>query len=223
VTTYGRVARLTFYFPGYAEGGISGDLVWTASAVDACPYGAIVWNEELELPQAWIFDAHLRDAGWREPRCAQACPTGAIRAVKQDDDAMRAQARAEALEVLRPELGTKPRVYYRNLHRFDKCFIGGTVVAVIDGVTECVAGATVVVRRDRLEVARATTDTFGDFKWDGFERDSGPYTIEITHRRLGTASARCVLGESVYLGTLTLAAASRRSSTEPVATIGRAE
>jgi hypothetical protein len=112
-------------------------------------------------------------------------------------------------------------VYYRNLHRFDKCFIGGSVVAGIDGVTECVASATVVVRRDGLEVARATTDTFGDFKCDGFERDSGAYTIEITHR-LGSASARCALGESVYLGTLALAAGSRRSSAEPVATIGRA-
>ncbi len=78
--------------------------------VDACPYGAIVWNEEREVPQAWIFDAHLLDAGWKEPRCAQACPTGALRAVKLDDDAMRAQARAESLEVLQPELGTRPRV-----------------------------------------------------------------------------------------------------------------
>jgi Fe-S-cluster-containing hydrogenase component 2 len=172
--------------------------------VDACPYGAIVWNEELELPQAWIFDAHLLDAGWKEPRCAQVCPTGALRAVRQDDDAMRAQARAESLEVLRPELGTKPRVYYRNLHRFTKCFIGGTVVAEIDGVTECVAGATAVVRAAGREVARAVTDTFGDFKCDGFERDSGAYTIEVTHPRCGTASAVCTLGESVYLGTLRL-------------------
>ena len=117
---------------------------------------------------------------------------------------MQAQARAEKLEVLRPELGTKPRVYYRNLHRFTNCFIGGSVVAVIEGVTDCVAGATVIVRADGREVARATTDTFGDFKCDGFERDSGPYTIEITHPRLGAASAVCTLGESVYLGTLTL-------------------
>ncbi len=78
-----------------------------------------------------------------------------------------------------------------------------------------------VIRKDGAEVARARTDVFGDFKCDGFERDSGPYTIEITHRRLGGALARCVLGESVYLGTLTLAAASRPSSAEPVATIGR--
>jgi Fe-S-cluster-containing dehydrogenase component len=172
--------------------------------VEACPYGAIVWNEELEIPQAWIFDAHLLDAGWKEPRCTQACPTGALATVQQDDDAMQAQARAESLEVLQPELGTKPRVYYRNLHRFTRCFIGASVVAEIDGVTECVAGATAVVRADGREVARATTDTFGDFKCDGFERDSGPYSIEVTHPRLGAAFAVCTLGESIYLGTLRL-------------------
>ena len=27
--------------------------------VDSCPYGAIWWNEEKELPQHWNFDAHL--------------------------------------------------------------------------------------------------------------------------------------------------------------------
>jgi Fe-S-cluster-containing dehydrogenase component len=175
--------------------------------VDACPYGAIVWNEELELPQAWIFDAHLLDAGWKEPRCAQACPTGAIRAVKQDDDAMRAQVRAEALEVLRPELATKPRVYYRNLHRFTRCFISGSATAEVDGVTECVAGASVIVRKDGAEVARAITDTFGDFKCDGFQRDSGAYAIELTHPLLGQALAHCTLGESAYLGTLPLSTA----------------
>ncbi len=29
--------------------------------VDACPYGAVYWNEEKQIPQAWIFDAHLLD------------------------------------------------------------------------------------------------------------------------------------------------------------------
>ena len=33
--------------------------------VDACPYGHIWWNEELKVPQAWPFDAHLLDQGWQ--------------------------------------------------------------------------------------------------------------------------------------------------------------
>ena len=36
--------------------------------VEACPYGHIWWNEELQLPQAWPFDAHLLDQGWTKTR-----------------------------------------------------------------------------------------------------------------------------------------------------------
>ncbi|CAN0248055.1 unnamed protein product, partial [Phaeothamnion confervicola] len=54
--------------------------------VDACPYGHIWWNEELALPQAWPFDAHLLDAGWEKTRGAQSCPTAAMQVVKIDDE-----------------------------------------------------------------------------------------------------------------------------------------
>jgi Fe-S-cluster-containing dehydrogenase component len=78
---------------------------------NACPYGAIVWNEELQLPQNWIFDAHLLDQGWKEPRCAHSCPTDAIKAVKLDAASMSRKAADEKLTVLSPETGAKPRVY----------------------------------------------------------------------------------------------------------------
>jgi Fe-S-cluster-containing dehydrogenase component len=38
--------------------------------VDACPYGHIWWNEELQLPQAWPFDAHLLDGLETDARTA---------------------------------------------------------------------------------------------------------------------------------------------------------
>jgi len=53
--------------------------------VDACPYGHVWWNEELQLPQSWPFDAHLLDNGWVHTRGDQACPTGAMRSVKLED------------------------------------------------------------------------------------------------------------------------------------------
>src|SRR5215213_11075959 len=34
--------------------------------VEACPYGHIWWNEDLNLPQAWPFDTHLLDQGWQQ-------------------------------------------------------------------------------------------------------------------------------------------------------------
>ena len=153
--------------------------------VDACPYGAIWWNEELKLPQKWIFDAHLLDQGWKEPRCAQACPTGAMKALKADDARMHALAQAEKLEVLQPELGTQPRVYYKNLHRWNQCFIAGSVTAVIGGVEECVQGAKVLMLRNNTLVGEANTDAFGDFKVDRIAPGSGDYTVNIAHELLG--------------------------------------
>ena len=69
--------------------------------VDACPYGAVVWNEARQLPQTWFFDAHLLDQGWRAPRCVTVCPTRALQAVKVDDATMAARAEAEAEDLRR--------------------------------------------------------------------------------------------------------------------------
>ncbi|MBT4719912.1 MAG: oxidoreductase, partial [Rhodospirillaceae bacterium] len=115
--------------------------------VDACPYDAVWWNEEKEIPQAWIFDAHLLDDGWKEPRAATVCATGAIRAVKMDDAAFARTIAEEGLEELHPEYGTKPRVMYKNLHRYNKVFIGGSVEAEADGNVDCVKGAHVTLTK----------------------------------------------------------------------------
>ncbi|MCM2309794.1 MAG: hypothetical protein NDI84_00195 [Steroidobacteraceae bacterium] len=175
--------------------------------VAACPYGAISWNDEEQVPQAWTFDAHLLDAGWTKTRAEQACPAGVYRTVKVEDDEMQRMRAEEGLEVLAPEFGTRPRLYYRNLHVMTKCFVGGTVVAHVGGVEECAAAATVVLSRDGREVGRTTTDTFGEFKLDGLEPHGRGYRLEAH-----AASGRCVLqfdlgDASRYLGVLTLAAA----------------
>src|SRR5712671_335408 len=111
--------------------------------VDACPYGHIWWNEEQQVPQAWNFDAHLIDQGWEQTRGHQSCPTGAMRAIKVEDDEMQRMAIEQSLDVMKPELGSKPRVYYRNLWRYSKCFIGGSVSAEARGLVDCVEGAKV--------------------------------------------------------------------------------
>ncbi len=174
--------------------------------VDACPYGAISWNEELQLPQAWIFDAHLLDDGWKQPRAEQSCPTDVFRSVKIEDREMQRIVDAEGLEVLQPELGTKPRVYYKNLHLMTRCFVGGSVVANVEGVEECAEGAEVILKRDGSEVARATTDTFGEFKIDKLEKNSGGYELEVNSDSSGSFSTAFDLGdESLYLGEMILA------------------
>lgn len=176
--------------------------------VDACPYGAIWWNEERQIPQAWIFDAHLLDQGWTKTRAEQSCPTGVFRSVKVEDAEMQRIREQEGLEVLKPELGTKPRVYYKNLHLMTKCFIGGTVVASVAGIEECAAGVTVVLKRNGAEIGRTTTDTFGEFRLDGLDRNGGAFEVEADSQALGRGTLRFELrDESLYLGVIRLTAA----------------
>ncbi len=172
--------------------------------VDACPYGHIWWNEQLEIPQAWPFDAHLIDQGWSQTRGQQACPTGAMRAVKLDDAEMTRMAEDEGLEVLKPELGTKPRVYYRNLWRYSTAFIAGSVSAETGGVIDCVEGATVNLMRGGEKLAEAESDNYGDFKFDKLPDDSGDYTVEISSGDGRSANIDAHLGASVYLGEIRL-------------------
>ncbi len=163
--------------------------------VAACPYGAIWWNEELSLPQAWPFDAHLLDRGWSAPRPAQSCPTGAMTALKIGDAEMAQKARAEGLETLRPELGTKPRVYYKNLHRYTRLFAGGAVLGAKDGVIDCLAGTQIELVKDGRVIAHAETDAFGDFKFDRLEPESGAYEIRVTHPAYRPLSVPFELGK----------------------------
>ncbi|MDW8257947.1 MAG: 4Fe-4S dicluster domain-containing protein [Gammaproteobacteria bacterium] len=173
--------------------------------VDACPYGAVWWNEEKQLPQAWIFDAHLLDQGWTKTRAEQSCPTDVFRSLKIEDADMQRLAAQEGLEVLKPELGTKPRVYYKNLHLMTRCFVGGTVVTHVDGVEECVAGATAILRRAGVEVGRATTDAFGEFKIDKLEPNSGRYELTVEAAGRGSLTRSFELATaSLYLGVLSL-------------------
>jgi len=173
--------------------------------VSACPYNAIFWNEEEDLPQKCTFCAHLLDKGWKAPRCVQACPTGALRVVKVEKEEMERIASEEKLSALRPELGTAPHVYYKNLHRFDTCFIAGSVAYEKDGLMECAAGANVRLEENGNLVAAVTADTFGDFKLDGLREGSGTFQLEITFGSSGKKRMDVTVGgESVSLGTVTL-------------------
>lgn len=172
--------------------------------VDTCPYGAIWWNEDERLPQKWIFDAHLLDRGWKEPRCVQACPTAAMTSAKLDDAALAARVADEGWETLHPEYGTRPRVFYRNLHRYVACFVGGTLVAQANGVDDCVAGAKVEVSKDGRVVASATSDDFGEFKVDGLGEDSGAHAVLVRANGYRDVRTTVTLGASRYLGIVRL-------------------
>ncbi|BFM14856.1 carboxypeptidase regulatory-like domain-containing protein [Maricurvus nonylphenolicus] len=175
--------------------------------VKSCPYGAIVWNETLKVPQTWIFDAHLLDQGWDKPRCQQTCPTGVFDAVKITDAEMAKRAEEMKLETLGPYFGEKARVFYKNLHRVTKNFIAGSVVTENEGVEECVAGAKVSLLLNGSVVANTLTSDFGEFKFDHIDSRTKGYQVVIEKDGLAEI-CRTVdsVNESICLTEISMAA-----------------
>lgn len=172
--------------------------------VDACPYGAIFWNEEKKTAQKCTLCAHLLAEGWKEPRCVQACPTGALRIIKADDTRMKQIIAGEHLEVFHPEYKTEPRVYYKNLYRYLKCFIAGDVAFKRDGIIDCAEGARVTLLKNSQKMGEVLTDNYGDFKFDKLEGKSGRYTLEVEYKNYAKKTIEVGLGESKTVGTILL-------------------
>ena len=170
----------------------------------ACPYNAIWWNEEKGLPQKCTLCAHLLDDGWKEPRCVQSCPTGALRSVQVEESDIQGFIETENLEILHPEYKTSPCVYYKKLYRYFRCFIGGSVAHEKEGVMDCVEGARVTLTKDSKKVDEAVTDNFGDFKFDNLPENSGKYDIEISCEGFDVKTMDVDLKASINLGTILL-------------------
>jgi hypothetical protein len=85
---------------------------------------------------------------------------------------MEQKIREEGLEVYRPELGTKPNVFYKNLYRFEKAFVAGGILKD----NECAEGIEVTLKGNDVNCSQIT-DCFGDFKFDALL--PGEYTIVI--------------------------------------------
>lgn len=172
--------------------------------VNACPYGAIVWNEQEQLPQTWFFDAHLLDAGAAAPRCVVVCPTEAIEVARVDDAVMQKRAQDEELEVLEPQWATRPRVWYRNLWRYNRCFIGGSVSGVTDGVEDCLEGIEVHLSQNGTVLECQMTNAFGEYRFDRLTPHSGIYKVVINNGHQTRDVDVALEAVSVYLGNLTL-------------------
>lgn len=171
--------------------------------VSACPYGAIRWNDEQQLPQKCTMCSHLLDAGWTKCRCAQSCPTGAVTIIQATDAELDQKIKAENLEHYRPDLGTLPHVYYKNLYRFTRCFICGSVAARIEGKEECIAGASVTLYKNSGEkIETCLTDNYGDFKFDNLPGKSGRYVIKINNANYAEKSLEVDLADSINMGVI---------------------
>jgi len=175
------------------------------NVINACPYGAICWNESLDLPQKCTLCAHLLDDGWGKTRCVQSCPTGALSLRHIEDSEMQGIIKAENLEVYQPECQTSARVYYKNLYRFTRCFIGGSVAVRLNGKEECAEGAHVTLFKGANEkIGECMTDNYGDFKIDNLEENSGRYVLRIAYTDYETKTIEVDLKKSLNTGTIFL-------------------
>jgi len=166
-----------------------------------CPYSVIYWNDEKDLPQKCTGCAHLIDDGWTETRCSQVCPTDAIKLVLAEDAEIERRVAAEGLERYRDGLGTRPRVYYKSLYRWDKVFVACTLV--FGDTDECAEGVKAVVELGGVLVGEAASDNFGEVLVDGLEPGK-EYAVTLMAPGYKPASLPVKLDESRNLGTVVL-------------------
>jgi len=142
--------------------------------LSACPYRVIYWNEEKNIPQKCTLCAHLLDAGWKEPRCVEACPTGALTFGDLDDpnsEVSKLAASGKA-EILHPEYEMKEKVTYIGL---PKRFVAGSVV--LGDKDECAENVSVTLTGEG-EKKTVKTDNYGDFEFEGLPEDK-EYSVKI--------------------------------------------
>ena len=136
-------------------------------------------------------------------RCVQACPTGALEFVCMEDSDMQQIAESEMLEYLHPQYGLEPRVYYKNLYRYTKCFIAGSVA--LSEPDECAEAAKITLKDESGKVVDTTvTNNYGDFKFDALEANSGKYRLEVEYPEYGRQELSVYLEESINIGTVFL-------------------
>ena len=138
------------------------------SCLDACPYGCIYYNDNLHLAQKCTGCAHLLDReGWDQPRCADSCPTEALRLIDESE-----LEKLNKAEILNPEFGTSPRVYYLNV---PGKFVAGTVYDPV--IKRVIVGATCTLNGENSTYTK-TTDGFGDFLFENLNVGTYRLTVE---------------------------------------------
>jgi len=166
--------------------------------LESCPYGSIFWNEELDIPQKCTFCAHLLDQGWKEPRCVEACCTGAM--IFGEVDQLKEIINRRKVEILNPEFGSKPRVYYIGL---PKRFVAGTVLC--EKIGEPLENAKITLSNlSTRESITTKADNYGDFEFEGLEI-GGKFSILIEKAGYQNKLIEPVhIEKDVYLGEIFL-------------------
>lgn len=167
--------------------------------LSSCPHRVIFWNEEKNIPQKCTLCAHLLDQGWKEPRCVETCPTGALLFGDLNDvesEISKVWA-SEKTEALHPEFELNPRVKYIGI---PKRFIAGTVVFKDKG--ECAEHVRVTLSGGgKKQTVR--TNNFGDFEFEDL-MEGEAFTVNMDHSGYVPQSFKVQAKLDVYLGEILL-------------------
>lgn len=143
--------------------------------VDACPYGAIYWNEKKNIVQKCSFCVHRLEKG-KQPRCAQACPSHALVFGDLDDKESKVSKLINSgkTEVFHPEYKTAPAVKYIDLKKMVSFFIAGAVV--FEDTDECAENVKVTLS-SIAGTQTVKTNNYGNFEFDGLA--AGDYKLDL--------------------------------------------
>ena len=144
-----------------------------------CPFGKISYNEEQDVSQKCTFCAHLLDEGWEQPRCAQACPLGAIKMEYVEPEIIAERVDSGELS----QLGEKyleygSSLYIKNIEKIKSLFIAGKLLSNDAGQEVCAEGLLVKLYKEDDLLQTLRSDVFGEYKFDGLV--PGEYSIEIS-------------------------------------------
>ncbi len=145
--------------------------------VNYCPHRVISWNEAQDVAQKCTFCVHLLESGAKEPRCVEACPSGALLFGDLDDPESEISGNIASgdTQEFNPAYDLKPNVVYRNL---PGRLVAGEVM-LEDRQEACAEGVKVTLKGGSVEKT-CVTDFLGDFEFKGLESNRS-YQVVIEH------------------------------------------
>jgi NAD-dependent dihydropyrimidine dehydrogenase PreA subunit len=156
--------------------------------VDACPIGAVYWNEELEIPQKCTMCAELLDdpnyltyqGGQRRkvPRCVESCPNNAMVFGDLDDpeSAISKLIAENRVTQLEPLAGQETNVVHLNI---PSVFLGGTVYYPKEMEEVCIGAKVQMNCSETGDTWETVTNYFGDWEIEWLPKNKA-IDIKIT-------------------------------------------
>ncbi len=182
---------------------------------EACPIGAVYWNEELQLPQkctmcAELLDdpeylAYLGDPALKKPRCVEACPNNALVFGDLDDpnseiNKVIAANRVTQLEALE---GQETNVVHLNV---PTVFLAGTVYYPEEMEEVCIGAKIKLSCKETGETWETETNYFGDWEVEFLPKNK-TIDVEITFDGYSPVTCSAKTDSDHYVGMTYLAKA----------------